>query len=625
MRHLRNLSILVLVLLVGFGQSLYGQVLDQIPADALVVAKVSNLRQTSDKVSKLLNTLGVAQLAGIDDPLKTLKAEGKIEAGLNESGELALVIIDPEATGVADDKSVLLLVPVSDYAAFLGNFPDAKTDGAVTNVNINGTESYVSQWGGYAAISPAGEIVQAQPQAVMNIAPNLLQQANQSDAIVYLNMEKLRVVLKPELDKARKEALQENEKLAEGDEAQRKLLPVAREGSTQAINFFEDLINQTDVVAANLLISDAGISIKSFTEFAPNSRFGQLVAGLKSASPLLVRGLPEADYLYYGGWNFDATRLMDLLVHYVQPVLDAYAQTEGADVATVVKVLGTVQQLLEACKGQSYGLLAPEGKLGQEAIMQWVVTNQGDGAAILQVVQKLVQFQSDFFKTLSPEFKGEVAYNVGVKEVQGTKFDETTVNLELTPPAIKENETPEETEARQAATSQANQLQQFMSIVYGPTGMTQYYGLLGNTLVSASGVSDAMLGKLVTAAKADTDLLVGKAHIQEVNDALLPHPIAVAYLPLDQWVRTGAVYASMFGFPAKLQLPPNLPPIGMAAATQGSALQMQVYIPVDLLQNLVAAGMQASGMAGDDGQPEAQPDDQQPETQQPETQQPDVQ
>lgn len=129
MRHLRNLSILVLVLLVGFGQSLYGQVLDQIPADALVVAKVSNLRQTSDKVSKLLNTLGVAQLAGIDDPLKTLKAEGKIEAGLNESGELALVIIDPEATGVADDKSVLLLVPVSDYAAFWGISPMPRPTG----------------------------------------------------------------------------------------------------------------------------------------------------------------------------------------------------------------------------------------------------------------------------------------------------------------------------------------------------------------------------------------------------------------------------------------------------------------------------------------------------------------
>jgi len=58
-------------------------------------------------------------------------------------------------------------------------------------------------------------------------------------------------------------------------------------------------------------------------------------------------------------------------------------------------------------------------------------------------------------------------------------------------------------------------------------------------------------------------------------------------------VNTGVTYANQFGFPVKLQMPPNLPPIGVSAGTEGTAFRVDSHVPSQLVQSLVMAGMQA--------------------------------
>ncbi len=76
----------------------------------------------------------------------------------------------------------------------------------------------------------------------------------------------------------------------------------------------------------------------------------------------------------------------------------------------------------------------------------------------------------------------------------------------------------------------------------------------------------------------------------------------VEYIDLAQIVTSGVKYAQGFGLPVKMQLPANLPPIGVAASTEASSFRIDTHVPTSLVQSLVAAGMQTyMQMQGGDG------------------------
>lgn len=64
------------------------------------------------------------------------------------------------------------------------------------------------------------------------------------------------------------------------------------------------------------------------------------------------------------------------------------------------------------------------------------------------------------------------------------------------------------------------------------------------------------------------------------------------YIPIDQIVATAMNYARMFGAPLNVQLQPDLPPIGFVSRSDGTATRFDGYVPTQLVQQLVSAGMQ---------------------------------
>src|SRR5437773_11202680 len=106
----RLAAIVVIVLSCGLARA---QILEQVPAEALVVMKISNLQQTSGKLAKLCQDLGVAQMAPqMADPLAALQAKLKINNGIDKGGEVAFAYIDPAAVGGDNQHSMLMLWPV---------------------------------------------------------------------------------------------------------------------------------------------------------------------------------------------------------------------------------------------------------------------------------------------------------------------------------------------------------------------------------------------------------------------------------------------------------------------------------------------------------------------------------
>src|SRR3982750_1574785 len=105
----------VLIVAAGMCTGAQAQVMDQVPAEAFVVVKCAKLQDTSAKLAKFMHELGVdAFQPELADPLGALQGKMKAQNGVDKNGELAWVFCDPAVAENEPDKSVLVLVPISD-------------------------------------------------------------------------------------------------------------------------------------------------------------------------------------------------------------------------------------------------------------------------------------------------------------------------------------------------------------------------------------------------------------------------------------------------------------------------------------------------------------------------------
>jgi len=253
--------VVALTLIIAMTQWAAAQVLEQVPESSLVVIKVKNLAETSGKLGAFFKELGVDQLMPeLGDPLAALKKHLNIQNGLDEKGELAFVFMDPAVSGVDDDHSLVLLIPVSDYKAFTGNFADAKTEGDLTEVKFPNEPdaSYVTPWGKYAAVSPSKEVLGKKPAAGVKLKGLTAKELSSKDAIVYVNMVALRAKLLPELKNNRDEML---DKVAAGLQGEReKYIPIAKSVVSQFLTIAQRYLEDASSVTYGVSFTPTGIS-----------------------------------------------------------------------------------------------------------------------------------------------------------------------------------------------------------------------------------------------------------------------------------------------------------------------------------------------------------------------------
>ena len=144
----------------------------------------------------------------------------------------------------------------------------------------------------------------------------------------------------------------------------------------------------------------------------------------------------------------------------------------------------------------------------------------------------------------------------------------------------------------QAAGPGAAQAQMMMNFMYGPNGATIYSGQVGEKALIGVGVSDASLASAITAIKGNQDALDQLPVVKTVSAQLPQQHVGEFFVPLDQIVTTVATYAGAMGMNVQVQLPPDLPPIGITISTEGTTARLDSFTPTELVKAIVAAGMQ---------------------------------
>ncbi|MGD0465055.1 MAG: hypothetical protein ABSB74_21435 [Tepidisphaeraceae bacterium] len=596
MKFARNTLAAAIVCIVVATSIASGQVLKQVPSNAFLVLKVSNLDATSKKVSDLATSLGLAQMAPqMADPLGAALKQIGVTDGVNRAGDMAFVYVDPAAFNAPSDNSFLLLLPVSDYQKFIANFADAKPDGDLTQVHFkNGPNiTYLSHWGDYVAASPVREIVAKAPTDVLQVDGLAAKELDGKDFVVFGNLKALRPKMLQGIDSLRTLIPAEIDKAVAPGATKfqnidaTKFAPLAKVAVTQLLNIAQEFAEGADAASYSVNLSPDGIATTWMCQFAPGSALANRVLDVKNTDESLLGGLAEGKYLVFGGSN--PGNFSKSVADFLAPIQQAITDL-GPDYASLNDWLNAAQKVGAASKGAAFGLMMPTAPPGQGSLLQVVGVRGGDAKALLDAVHQMADAQQAAMKALGLHIPGSTqTYIPAAKTVDGVSFDEMKTDLNMN-----------------GKSPQEMQMAQFMTMIYGPLGPTAYMGIVNDqTLLTVMGLDDAGISAAIAAAKSGDDPLAKTSAVKSVAAQLPAQRFAVFYVPLDLWVTTGFGYAKMFGIDMGVTMPENLPPMGSTLSTDGPAVRGDTYIPSQLMQALAAAGMQVYMKTQNAGQPPA--------------------
>ena len=164
------LPVVCLVWLAATLASAADEILKLVPDSALGFAVINRLGAIDSKIQELGRQVQIP----LPSLLAKLKEDVGASEGLDEKGSIALL-----ALPAADDSpmpALVLLVPVTDYKKFIGQFKPEESAAIATKIEIKGSEAWVRSVGGYAAIMPVEnhEAVEKEVKLRREIAAGLI-------------------------------------------------------------------------------------------------------------------------------------------------------------------------------------------------------------------------------------------------------------------------------------------------------------------------------------------------------------------------------------------------------------------------------------------------------------------
>lgn len=571
MKTFRRLALASLALVMLVSTSAKAQVMQQVPSDALIVIKLKNLKDVSDKIAALSQRWALDQFRPeLNDPLGTLLTMANLGAGLNKAGDAAVVVFD--AGPQAREPDLLVIVPITDFKAFSASLPNAAADGTFMLGNKKG---FVGDWGKYAAVSPK-QALTAKKGDGLQIPAVTTKELDGRDVVAYANLKTIRKDLLPLFKDNRGKLVEEMERnLKNAPNANEKYAPLIKAMVNQLMNTVEEFLMDADAAALGANLSKDGISTVLLAEFEPNSYIGKFVKNIKNTDASLTAGLPDKAYFVFGGMTMDkaGNQVLNDFLAPIEKELTALG-AEGKGISDYVK---SIKEMMTSVQGQTFGMVSPgiAAIQQQQGIVQIVSVLRGDAQKIAAGERELVSKQSEMMKLFGPDAQmGAMSITPNAKTVDGVSLDQITS-------AMPAPQTPQQ---QQAAF--------MLQMLYGPKGPSGYGGAVGaDKYLMVMGGGDELLTTSIASVKGNSDP-VGKGPAAEVSKNLPQSRVGAFYLSVDQIAKTVFDFMAMQGMPAGVKLPPNLPPLGGTVATEGTAIRVDGYIPAQTVESMIAAGMQ---------------------------------
>lgn len=579
--------------------------LDQAAGDAEIVIVIPSLSGLSEAVAAFATQTGLDQIAPeFDDGLGAFKRQMGWVEGVDDEGAM-LVVVSGLADAItaetndqpSEDPDAIMLVPVSDYQAFVAQLGgDAGADAtAVTYQNLDGYESdgYAKELNGYAVMGDSLETVQAyaagdQGKAMAEaLGPIATDYLNGGDALIYLDMAALAPSLNLGIDKAIEEI---NKEVNAPDNG----MPAGMDGMlTSMINFYEQsgrlLVDGTDKLLLSMDFGDDGVGMTISSQLTGDSELASFFAPAADAkggsnSGKLLASLPDQPYIYAS--SVDATQFG--LTALVEKITDAMGD------------------------GNDAGFMA----MYQESLA--IMKDVKGVASVFYAPEPAAMMAGGFYTSLTVYDVADADAFLASQKASLEKLSEVKVAL----PAMQEGQPASEmtfttTYTEKALVIDGTDVHQFQINTILPPEMMQQFGpmaaLMGNA--GTGGYIAAKDGKVIVSTVTDPQLItrglqalgnadgVGSAGtIATLRENNLPEDSSMeVYLSLDGIANTANQFLVMFPSIGQVEVPADLPPLAMGGASDGEGVAMRMFLPHALVNFGVDTYNQFAPSAEDDG------------------------
>lgn len=565
------------VAMVGLGAaSLSAQVLDQVPSDAVGVLEVKNVQDVNQKAAKIANAWGLDEWQpDFKDPLAALMKQCHISKGVNVNGDLAIAMITNN--GNLDDPQALALIPVSDYADFMGNFEKVgDADGGVQEIKNpqSGSNLFVAQRGNYAALCPVKALLQKHADGLKLEGPAAAE-AKAKDAILFINIPALQKEILPHMAQGRQEFLDAFSKGFEAQPQMQQYAPLAKSLGGKMFDAAEQFIKDSHGIVISVNLGQQGILFSWLGQFGADSRWGTTIAKFQNTKEPLLAGLPEHKYFAFGGMAWDPKVASEVAAEILDPIRESLANSQG-QAKEFAGTVDVIKSVIASTNRMTAGYVVPEGA----GFVQQVQVLTGDAQKINDGQKKLIETYGNMMAAPGAAIAMKIKAGEP-KEIDGLKLNTYEMSVE----ADQNN-------------PQAMQARMIMQMFYGGPTITTVSGPINaNTYLMVQGGNDDFLKQAVAAAKGSKDVLGTSQIVANVSKELPEKRFCEEYVSLDNIIARGVQIAQTFGLPFQVKVPADLPPLGFTIGSDGPCIRGDMYVPSQTVQSLIAAGLQAAQQA----------------------------
>ncbi|MEZ6191848.1 MAG: hypothetical protein R3C45_11250 [Phycisphaerales bacterium] len=567
--------------------------LSQAPQDAQLVFIVPSMSQFSGKLAMLNQNLGL-DIPELADALGTFKAETGIGDAMNDAGSAMMVIHDlAGAIDTGEEPDILLILPVTDYAAFIASFQEegaAPAGAGVTQVTMpDGQAGFARESGGYA-------ILGNKEDAVANFTPGGdagviggrvgslgAKCLGECDAAVYIDLEALAPTLIPKIDQGIAEI---NKNMS--DAAEMGMMdPAGLEMMNATMSLYavagKAVLNSAEGIVFALDISEHGVGITKAANFKADSPVMKYLPGGGGNTASILARLPQSSYIAAAAIDTKAIAITELFEAAMEalpqdnPQMDLYRKS--------LPMMKQIQQYAGVLYTPDPGALMS----GTGAINMLQTYKVDDGTAYMKSAKECITSMNGVEIPMAmpmapggqpPVMTYATSYTDNALQLDGVQVDQYSMQMNMP----------------QEMLMQMGPAAGFMTMF---TNFNGYAAQTDGYFLSTTTLDQQLMAKGLATGKTGDGLGAGDTLATVREKAIPDGAVAEVYISLGGITETVGPMAMMFGMPA-IEAPQDLPPVAIGMGMDGTSTAGRLYVPNDTTRFIIGTvkDMQQQMMGG---------------------------
>jgi hypothetical protein len=544
--------------------------MDRVPSDAGIVISVKNISKLKAGIDSLAKSLGVPaeQMQGLMKVGEVLNMQGA-----DADGSAALGLI---GGGEGDEPEGVAVVPVRDYAAFVKNF--GATGAGVEEIKLDEKPMYVKNLeGGFAAVSSNKTLVEkfgGKPgngkshETLMGATGKAI--AESSDIIIVANIGKMGDQIKGGVSDFK-------------DQMQMGMAMMGNGANDLSglDKFMEGFIRDASAGIIGFRINDSGVTLDAGAHFKEGSDYGKYFASKGNASQLIAK-LPNQAFLFAMAMDTSSPSIRSMIKD-----IQAFAKS----MQPAGQEGGAPNMLPADFSDKSDGLAF---QLGNSPAPM--------GGLFLNTVAYLHTSKP---AELAKSMKEQMTAQNG-KTIAGTTFttsyEEGVKAGSITADAwsLKMQGDPED--------PQAQMVNQMNFMLFGPGGLNGYTAQTEGGLIMTYSKNSELLSQTLASSKGGENM-TADAEVKKIAGALPSGRTFEAYIGVKSLLDTVFGLLAPMGVVPQVEIPDQVPPVGMGATTDSGGLRFTIVVPTGVITTVksIAEAMDQGGGEGDKDKGAGQP------------------